>query len=363
LQLEGGALNPTVFTIMYCCHPLSPPAITSARFAIPKPADLTEYIATNGLLTPRQQQETCSALGTVARAVGRRPEEIAASPRHLRERLVQLTPGMAGVTQGRWNNVLSLTRGALKHAGLANIAGRSTEPMASEWRDLFYHLNNRRMREGLSRFARYCSASGINPSNVSDIVAASFLAALEDEGIIRNPGQVHRTMCVVWNRAAESIAAWPPSRLNIPQYRQTYSLSWSDFPPSLVKEAAAYLERLGGRDLLVELDFRPLRIASIQSYDRLLRAFLSALVHRGHDTQGFRSLADVIAVDRVKDGLPFFIERAAFSIERAGGTKTKQAYNIARMLTALARHWVRVEADHLNQLRALCRRLDSERLA
>jgi len=29
------------------------------------------------------------------------------------------------------------------------------------------------------------------------------------------------------------------------------------------------------------------------------------------------------------------------------------------MLSALARHWVRVDNDHLNQLRAICRRLDS----
>jgi len=95
----------------------------------PSLAQLMEYIATNEVLTPRQRQETCSALRTVSRVIGRRPEEIAASPRELRERLARLTPPMAGVTRGRWNNVVSLMRGALKHAGLATIAGRSTEPM------------------------------------------------------------------------------------------------------------------------------------------------------------------------------------------------------------------------------------------
>jgi hypothetical protein len=202
--------------------------------------------------------------------------------------------------------------------------------------------------EGLSRFARYCSVQGIRPSDVDDSTAASFLAALENDGLIRKPRQVHRTMCLMWNRAARTVSTC----LTVPQYKQVYSLPWSDFPPSLGREAAAYLDRLAGKDLLAELDFRPLRTASIQSYDRLRRAFLSALVHRGHDAQSLRSLADIVVVETVKDGLRFFIERA-------GGTRTKQAYNIARMLSALARHWVRVDNDHLNQLRAICRRLDS----
>jgi integrase len=47
-----------------------------------------------------------------------------------------------------------------------------------------------------------------------------------------------------------------------------------------------------------------------------------------------------------------------FFIDRAGGNTTKQAYNIARVLTALARHWVKVDGDHLEQLRKICSRLE-----
>jgi len=318
----------------------------------PSLAELLERIATDASLTPRQRQETCSALRTVGRASGRRLEEIQANPRQLRERLVTLTPTMAGVSAGRWANIVSLVRGALKLAGLTTILGRSTDPLAPEWRDLFRHLNDRRLREGLSRFGRYCGKLGINPSEITDAVATSFLAALENDSLIRNPRQVHRTMCVVWNRAAQTIAAWPPSQLNIPQYRQTYSLPWEVFPSSLRDEIAAYFERLSGKDLLAEFDFRPLRPASIESYRQLLRAYLSALVHRGRDPDSYRSLADVVGVETVKDGLRFFLDRA-------GGDKTKQIYNVARMLTALARYWVKIDASQLEQLRGICRRLDS----
>jgi integrase len=318
---------------------------------LPSLAQVAEQIAADESLTRRQQQEMCSALRTVGRAIGRRLEEIPANLRQLRERLAAITPAMAGVSHGRWNNALSLTRGALKHVGLATIPGRSTEPLRPEWQDLFRHLNDRRLREGLSRFARFCGSRGIPPLEVDDTVATAFLGALENDGIIRKPRQVHRTMCISWNRAANTLATWPQSRLIVPQYKQRYSLDWDDFPRPLAIEAAAYFERLAGKDLLAELDFRPLRPTSIDTYGRLLRAYLSALVHRGRDPQSLRSLSVIVEVGTVKDGLRFFLDRA-------GGNKTKQAYNIARMLTALARHWVKVDANHLEKLRKICSALE-----
>lgn len=327
-----------------------PPASRGSAFGVPSLADLVNQINTDPSLSPRQRQEARSALRVVGRAIGRPLEEIPAHPRQLRERLTTLTPAMVGVSKGRWANILSLTRVALNRAGLTTIPGRSTEPLADEWQGLFRHLNHRRMREALSRFAHYCSELSIAPADVCDAVAAAFLNAMEDEALMRKPRQVHRTMCITWNRAADTIAGWPSVRLSVPQYRETYTFSWASFP-TIRDEANAYFDRLAGKDLLAEMDFRPLRPASIASYDRLLRAYLSALVHRGRYHEGLRSLADVVAVEVVKDGLRFFIDRA-------NGKGSKQAYHIARMLLALARHWVNVDENDLKLLQAICRRLD-----
>ena len=318
---------------------------------IPSLADVLTQISNDPSLSARQRQEVCSALRVVGRAIGRPLEEIPAYPRHLRERLATLTPAMTGVSKGRWANILSLVRTALARAGVTTIPGRSTEPLSSEWRDLFRHLNDRRVREGLSRFSHYCSTLGIAPGDVCDAVADAFLAAMEDEALLRDPRRVHRTMCIAWNRAADLIAAWPSSRLTVPQYRRSYSLPWDSFPESICTEVQAYFDRLSGKDLLAELDFRPLRPASITTYRTLFRAYLSALAHRGRDPASLRSLANVVVVEVVKDGLRFFIERA-------GGRPTKQTYNIARMLTAMARHWVKVKGEQLEGLRAICRRLE-----
>jgi integrase len=87
-----------------------------------------------------------------------------------------------------------------------------------------------------------------------------------------------------------------------------------------------------------------------------MHEFLSAVVLRGMDPAALRSLADVVAVDAVKTGLRFFLDRAS-------GSKSKQAYHVARMLTAIARHWVKVDRLHLDQLRAICQALNSRKPA
>src|SRR6266566_807644 len=89
--------------------------------AIPSLAEVAEQIAVDESLTPRQKQETISALRTAGRALARRLEEIPAHPPYLRERLAALSPAMAGVSAGRWSNVISLTRAALKIAGVADM--------------------------------------------------------------------------------------------------------------------------------------------------------------------------------------------------------------------------------------------------
>jgi hypothetical protein len=56
-------------------------------------------------------------------------------------------------------------------------------------------------------------------------VAAAFLRVLENRGIIRKPRQVHRMMCITWNRAANTLATWPQSRLAVPSTKRITRLA------------------------------------------------------------------------------------------------------------------------------------------
>jgi len=315
--------------------------------------DVLTLVSADMSLTPPRRQDMCSALRKMALVIGRPLEAIPAHPGYLRERLERFTPAMVGMSERRWINIVSLVRAALKHVGLSSVPGRYTAPMSPAWRDLWRHINDRKVRDALSRFVRYCSDIGVAPEQVDDTILERFRSAITDAGMVRNPREVHRMACKAWNRLASTVSR-SLQRLAEPSYKVIYTLPWSTFPQSLKAEVDIYLERLAGKDLLGELDFRPLRLSSIATRERQLRQFASALVHRGRDPQTVRGLADLVAIDTLKDGLRFFLDRA-------GNKKTKYIHDLACALKAMARHQVRVDATHLDRLRSICRQLDPGR--
>lgn len=314
-------------------------------------ADILARITAHEAVSERQRQDMASALRTVARAINLPLEDIHAHPAQLRARLKDFAPAMIGLSDRRWANVLSLTRAALKHGGVSLLPGRHREPFAPKWAVLFRPLEQMHTRIALSRLARYCSVRGIEPEQVDDRVFDAFGEDLTNGTLIRLPHKVHQKAAVVWNHAAETVPGWPPQRVTIPNYRRTYALAWETFPASLKADVDGYLGRLANTDLLEDLDFRPLKPASIRTRSYQIHAYLSALVHRGRDPQTLRTLRDVVAVDVVKDGLRFFLDRAE-------DKSTKQACGIATVIRAIARYWVEVGPDHLTALHSLCRRLD-----
>lgn len=311
--------------------------------------DVLDGVASDVSLTERRRQDLCSALRQVARVLGQPLNELPAHPGYLRQRLATVSPAAASMSTRRWINVVSLLRSGLKQAGLSTVPGRYLVAMTPAWDRLWQSINDRATRNALSRLARYCSSQGIAPDDVDDAVMERFRAAITDEGIVRNPREVHRVACNAWNRVRQSREM--ELDVTVPSYRTSYTLAWPVFPVSLKQEVDRYLERLAGTDLLDELDFRPLRASSIAMRERQLRQFVSALAHRGHDPQSLRGLADLVGIDTFKDGLRFLLERA-------GNQKSRSVHNLACALTAMARYQVKVDAEHRDRLRGICRQLD-----
>jgi len=326
------------------------PAIPSG----PTLADVLVLVLADPALSRRQRGDQASAVRRLAKALGRRPEEIPAHPAYLQQRLKEFSPAMAGLSARRWRNVVSLVRVALKQAGLSKVPGRYGGSLSPAWAELYRYLNETALRIGLSRFVHFCSDQGIAPDDVDNAVMQQYLDALENQGLVRSPRKIHRDTCAYWKRAQAVVAAWPKAPVTVPSYRESYSLPWEAFPASLKAEVDAHVYRLAGTDLLDEIDFRPLKPSSLRSRDYQLRQFVSALVRRGRDPVSLRSLADLVAVDTVKEGLRFFLERS-------GNTPTKMIHGIACTLKTIARHVVKVDRDHLDQLSFICRRLDPGR--
>jgi site-specific recombinase XerD len=316
--------------------------------AHPTMAFVRDQIQADPTMALKKRRETVSALSTMSKAVGRQLEDLPANPLYLWDLINKVLPVAAGVSELRWRNVRSLVRFALKQTGLAFVPGRYRDPLTPAWEEIFRLINDPRRRFSLSRLARYCGVYGITPEQVTDEVIGRFIEDLKTAGLGPKVRRIHRETCMLWNRAARGYAAWPKQLLTVPDYRDSYILPWSRFPEALKAEFDAYIRHLQGGDILEDVEFKPLRPASIKTRTIQLRQYLSALVHRGRNPQALGSLADVVAVATVKDGLRFFLERF-------GGKASKQMFEIACVVKTMARHWVKVADGHLTELKSVCR--------
>jgi integrase len=319
----------------------------------PTLADVEKVVGSSKLPT-RRRRDMLSALRTFARVAGKDLADLPAVPGFLSRVAATCMPQLHGIGRGRWNNVLSLLRGALGAAGRPVTPGRYLAPLTPEWEALFHALLDIQDRRRITRLMHFCSATGVEPNQVDDTVLEQFRLALENESITKNPFTSYQSACRAWNRGSDMVPEWPQRKVTVPLRRQTYTLPLSAFPPSLAHEIDAYITHLSGNDLLSERSFPPVKASTAKHRKFQLLQIASALVAQGRHPNELQGLADLIKIDAVKLCLRYFLNRA-------GNQTTSQISSLITLINAVARHWVKVKTDHLEQLRALARRLKPER--
>ena len=305
-------------------------------------AEVLALIQADPGLSLCKRRSLASGLRSFSKAVQVPLAELPTRLDDLRTLMKRTTPAMVGMSAGRFRNCLSQTRRALTHVGVIKLAARELKPFAPSWAELFVPLTEKHARIGLCRFARYCTDRAIAPDQVTDAELDAFLVVMTEDSLIKRPRIVHQTTIRIWNRHAGTTPGWPTRQLRAPSYSRTYTLPWNHYPDSLQQEAMAYFAHLAGENELEDLDFEPLRPASIRTRTFQLRAYLAALVHSGIDPLTLQSLADVVALDKAKLGIRFFRARAPVK-------STAQAHDIAGLVLSIGRHWV-----HLDERRGGC---------
>jgi len=314
-------------------------------------ADVIANIDARVDLTKRRKQDLTYSLRRLSRHLGRVPQDVRADPTELRRRLAEMSPMAAGMSRGGTRNLRSLVGQALSIVGVTSIRRRSRLPLPDAWKDALALLGDRYERARLSRFARFCGAQGIAPEMVDDAVMDRFGKALLEGDPGNRPKQVHRDACLAWNRAAATIAGWSHIKLRVPQNRRDYSYPLSAFPASFEQDVEAYLAHLRGDDLFNERARRPASPITARNQLLQIRQLASALVLSGRDPGTIRMLANLVEVEAAKTALNF-------AYLRNGRRKTGQIHNFALLLVNIGRHWVKIPAEHLEQLRALRQRVD-----
>ena len=205
----------------------------SANQPIATQAQVRDTITADVVLTHIARRDQLSGLRGLAKALGRRLENIPADPATLRPLLAYFPAAKAGLSTGRWRNIRSHVQRTLAHVGLLAITGRSSTKLSTEWSALLAGLPTYADRYKLSRFARYCVTAGVAPEAVNEGVLARFAEDLRTRSMAAEPGRLHREVILAWNRRVATDPACPCAPPPVPDNRDVYALPWDRFPPTL----------------------------------------------------------------------------------------------------------------------------------
>jgi integrase len=298
-------------------------------------------------LTDRRQQEMKSALRTVARALGRRLEEVPADPRLLANRLAEVAPVGIGLSSGRWANVKSLLRAAMSLTDYAN-PGNHRSPLSLSWQQLWDHLPTRTAKTCLSRFMHFASAAEKEPDAVTAETFVAYRAYL-DTTLLKDPDRTYCATIDGWRAARAVIVGWPDIEVIRPNRHNLWALPLGNFPESFRLDLRVWLDRLSGDDLMSDGPLRPLRPITRKSHAAQISRFASAVVLAGCDVETIASLTDLVSIGAFAKGLTFLL--------RERGNQPAGVINIAGTLKAIARHHVGAGQQHLDEMTRIIRRI------
>ncbi len=260
-------------------------------------------------LPDRRRQELKSALRTVARALGRRLEDVPADPRLLANRLAEVAPVAIGISPGRWANVKSLMRSAMSLVVEVGPS-RHCSPLSPSWAALWDRLPTRTARTRLSRFMHFASAAEIEPSAMTTETFAAFRVYL-DATLLKDPDRVYCATIDGWRAARPVIVGWPDVEIVRPNRHNLWALPLENFPESFQRDLEAWLNRLSGHDLMSDGPLRPVRPITRRSHAAQIRRFASAVVLSGRDITTITRLAELTTIDAFATGLTFLLKQRA----------------------------------------------------
>jgi hypothetical protein len=209
-------------------------------------------------------------------------------------------------------------------------------------------IEDRGVRMALSRFARFCSALGIPPSDVEDAVFESFVGELEAGALVRNPALVHRQAVWAWNKACRIVPSFPGRPVTPTQVgRAPQGIAWEKLLPSFTADLAAW-EQWGALTDPHDDDARSraLKRSTLLLRRNHVRSAITMAIAQGRRVEDIRSLADLVRPSIVKSVFRGFHAKH-------GGTANSYVSSMATTLITLAKEWVKVPESLLSELKRL----------
>ena len=205
------------------------------------------------------RRDLLSALRTFSRITGRPLGEIPTEMRELRQLKKTVSPALHNISRGRWANVCSLVFKAVELAEEGDRADRQRYELSPQWAELLAPLPMKQVQIPLRPFARWCSAAGIEPCDVTQAAAEAYGHYLEEQSTRARPREAYCAMIRAWNKASEFNDQWPPSKIVLDTRYEHYALPWSTFPASFRDDVDAMIVDAMGTDLTASRTRRPIK--------------------------------------------------------------------------------------------------------
>jgi integrase len=333
------------------CPPLPdqiPPSETLTTPMVPSVATAIAAVAQWSDLTPIRRRDLSSSLSTIARWVGRAPDDVPLDPRFLRAEVITRSAAAFGVKPGRKTNVKTDITFVMLRLGLLD-----EEPLtlAPAWEALLERFNKHEVIN-LRRFARFCGLRGIGPHEVVSHHIMAYTEFLETRTLTPRPRKIAGEVRGQWNRFVKTAEGWPQTVLAKPETPRDYTHPLGAFLPSFQADVEAFGKHLAasilddpfGIDDEVHVfddeaplpNNRPLRAITVTHRKDHVRWAASALIATGvpiEQITDLRCLVDPITNTR---------SILRFLYERAGRQASSTGTHVADTLRILARHYVRL---------------------
>jgi hypothetical protein len=102
------------------------------------------------------------------------------------------------------NHVANVKTAVRRFAGVKRLSGRGIS-LAPAWKVLYDQITVPRLRLGLSSLLRYCSATAIDPSSVSEATVAAFITYASQVQFTVKPNDLRKQVTRCWNQAKERV--------------------------------------------------------------------------------------------------------------------------------------------------------------
>jgi integrase len=300
-------------------------------------------------LIDSRKRDLRSAVISYAKLTDRQPCSISLDLAEIRQ-VLDNAGSVFKMSPKRQANLRSDLAAAIEASGLLPMLKTRAIPLDPVWAALWRSTTDLRIRNGLSRFARWASANHVPPTNVSEAMIQRFVADLEAKTLVRNIGDQRRNVTACWN----ALVALQP-QLPIVQSASTRPepkrIAWESLPASFNADVEKYLTWCQVPDPLDDhARARRLAPGTVRLRRDQIQSAVTAAMAAGVDSETLLSLKDLVAQAAFKTLL-----RQLY--EADGNALTAYTHGVAGTLITIASEWSGASVDEVATLKKLRRKL------